>query len=77
MFVNLHIYLLVHDLCLQQIAVTSLHLLTHSLIMVHPSILRLIRPDLTNLVLLHPISAITQTIAFPHFLFTNGLSLLW
>lgn len=41
------------------------------------SILRLISPDLSNLVLLYPISLITQTLAFPHLLYANGLSLLW
>lgn len=42
-----------------------------------PSILKLISPDLANLVLLYPISLITQTLAFPHLLYANGLSLLW
>lgn len=42
-----------------------------------PSILKLISPDLSNLVLLYPISLITQTLAFPHLLYANGLSLLW
>lgn len=42
-----------------------------------PSALKLISFDLSNLVLLYPISLITQTLAFPHLLYPNGLSLLW
>lgn len=42
-----------------------------------PSVLKLISPDLSNLVLLYPISLITQTLSFPLLLDANGLSLLW